>query len=262
MILFGGMWVGAYNVAGIREGGPPVRSFLTILGLAAVAAVALAVVLAIVRAYFRSLGDRARRRDLEAVAEEYGLRFSSGSHWEPPVQCLHLPLFRDAYGREARNLMMGHLAGQPAMVFQYEFFAGSGNPPKLQRYHVGLFKLPIDAPRLVVRSVQIQDVLAHWLGLDPIETESEEFNRRYHVMCADRKFAFDICRPVVMEALLDGEAVPVLEMEGRFLLMYDGPLASDKFAAPAMSQRFLAVGRRILESIPEYVRHDHSPRDA
>lgn len=236
------------------------RSLLTILGLAAAAVAGLAVVLAIVRAYFRRLGDRVRRRDLEGVAKECGLRFSSGMHWEPPVECLHLPLFRDAYGREARDLMMGHLAGQPAMVFQYEFFTGSGRPPKLQRYHVGLLKLPIDAPRLVVRSVQIQDMLAHWVGLDPIETESEEFNRRYHVLCADRKFAFDICRPVVMEALLDGEAVPVLEMEGRFLLMYDGPLAPKRFASPAMAQRFLAVGRRVLESIPGYVRHDHAPR--
>jgi len=249
-----------YNPAGTDEGGTPVRSLLTILGLVAVAAAALVVVLGIVRAYRRSLGARARRRDMEAVAGEYGLKFVSSGHWEPPVGCLELPLFRDAYGREAKDLMMGHLAGQPAMVFEYEFLAGSGNPPKVQRYYVGLLRLPIDAPRLVVRSVQVQDTLAHWLGLDPIETESEEFNRRYHVLCADRKFAFDICRPVVMEALLDGEAVPVLEMEGRFLLMYDGPLGPKQTVSPAMAQRFLAVGRRILEGIPEYVRHDRAPR--
>jgi hypothetical protein len=237
-----------------------VRTLLPILGLVAAGLAAIVILAAITRAYFRSLGTRARRRDMEAVAEDYGLKFVSASHWEPPVQCLHLPLFRDAYGREAKDLMMGHLAGEPVMVFEYVCLTGSGNPAKLQRYYVGLLKLPIDAPRLVIRSVQVQDTLAHWLGLDPIETESEEFNRRYHVLCADRKFAFDICRPVVMEALLDGEAVPVLEMEGRFALMYDGPLASGQSISPAMAHRFLAVGRRVLESIPGYVRHDRAPR--
>jgi len=235
---------------------PPILVFATVAVAAAIVAAAA------LRAYRRVVAVRARRRDLEVLAAEYGLKLMPDRHWDPPVQCLHLPLFRDGYGREARNLLMGHLTGHPAMVFDYLCFTGSEKSPHLQRFHVGLFKLPIDAPRLVIRSLHVEDILAHWLGLDPVEMESEEFNRRYHVLCADRKFAFDICRPVIMEALLDGESVAVLEMEGRFLLMYDGPLPAAKVTGQPMAGRFLAVGRRILESIPEYVRHDRAPRPA
>lgn len=239
------------------------RSLLIILGIAAAAAGVMAALVvtavAAVRAHRRRLGDRARHRELEALAAAHGLKFAEGSRWEPPVQCLRLPLFRDGYGREARHAMLGHVAGQPAMVFDYERCTGTGKQPHQQLFHAALLKLPIEAPRLVIRSAQVTDALSHWLGLEPIEMESEEFNRRYRVLCEDRKFAFDFCRPVVMAALLDGDPIPALEVEGRFLLMYDGPLAPEQLGDPAMAERFLEIGRRILESIPEYVRHDRPP---
>ena len=227
---------------------------LIVLAAAAVAVIAIGV--AIFRAYRGILVRSARRRDLEALAGAHGLKFVEGGRWEPPVQCLHMPLFCYGYGREARDVLAGQVAGQPAMIFEYECCTGSGRKPHVQLFHAALLKMPIEAPRLVVRSAHLTDAVAHLLNLEQIEMESEEFNRRYHVLCADRKFAFDICHPVVMAALLDGETVPMLEMDGRFLLMYDGPHPPKDLGCPRMAERFLEVGRHILQSIPEYVRHD------
>jgi hypothetical protein len=234
----------------------------TLLVLAAAALVAAAAAIVVVLVRRRGRDARDRRRGLARLADLYGLKFRPGGRWEPPVHCLHMALFREGYARQARDALVGAVAGHPAMVFHYEYCTGSGNACKPQRYLVALFQMPIEAPRLVVRSEHLADTMGRWLGLEEIALESGEFNRRYHVLCEDRKFAFDVCHQRLMQVLMDAGGIPVLEMEGRFLLMYDGPFSAEGVGDPQMARRFLDVGREVLESLPGYVLRERAPRAA
>ena len=89
----------------------------------------------------------------------------------------------------------------------------------IHRYRVALFQLPVDAPHLAVRPEHLWEAAARWISAEEISFESEEFNRRYHVQCEDRRFAFDVIHPRAMLTLLDSKKGLALEMGGAFLVL-------------------------------------------
>ena len=69
------------------------------------------------------------------------------------------------------------------------------------------------------------DKIAGALGFHDINFESSEFSRKFHIKCADKKFAYDVIHPRMMEFLLAaaqrGDIEPVM-IYGGCCLMTDG----------------------------------------
>src|SRR4051794_14638342 len=109
--------------------------------------------------------------------------------------------------RRARNVVTGRMGDQPFGAFDYSYEThsndGKGNrTTTTHRYVVTSFQLPAALPRLQVTPEGFFGRIGNALGLDDIELESEDFNRRFRVHSNDRKFASDVLSPRTMQALL------------------------------------------------------------
>jgi hypothetical protein len=55
--------------------------------------------------------------------------------------------------------------------------------------------------------------------MDDINFESEEFNRKYFIRSKDRKFAYDIINPKMIDYLLDRDGI-YMELGGNIVLVH------------------------------------------
>jgi hypothetical protein len=70
----------------------------------------------------------------------------------------------------------------------------------------------INVPDLLIRREGIFDKLKGAIGFDDIDFESAEFSKKFYVMSPDKKFAYDVVHPRMMEFLLDSKA-PAVDIE-------------------------------------------------
>ena len=77
------------------------------------------------------------------------------------------------------------------------------------------------APTLLVRPEGLFDKLKGAIGFDDIDFESEEFSRKFYVQSSDKRFAYDVLHPRMMEFLLK-EQPDALDLEGGALCVSDG----------------------------------------
>ncbi len=237
---------------------------MTILGELVVLPIALGVTLVVsgVMTYFAWRAFRragVRLSTFLPPPAALDIKLDPGGDWSPPPESLHLQPFRDGTYREAHNVLRGSVNGLPVRVFDYQHVLEHGRNAETCRYRVALFQLPVDAPPLSVRPEHLWEAASRLLNAREISFESEEFNRRYHVQCEDRRFAFDVLHPRAMQTLLDSKKGLALEMGGAFLVLYDGPLPEGAPVDLDADLELLAVGRDIVWSLPAYVRDDRPP---
>ena len=71
---------------------------------------------------------------------------------------------------------------------------------------------PWDTPPLLIRPEGFFDKIAGAFGFDDIDFESVEFSKRFYVKSTDKRFAYDVLHPRMMQFLLD-ERPPMLDIE-------------------------------------------------
>ena len=154
------------------------------------------------------VAERKRRTVLKALAQNLGLAFD-------PQKGLHLhhayahQVFRKGHSRRASNNMFGtmRLAGYELHVRMgdYTYVTGHGKHQHTHRISYAAFKLPfIGTPSLLIRREGIGDKLVGGIGFDDIDFESEEFSRAFWVKSENKKHAYDVIHPQMMEFLLNG----------------------------------------------------------
>lgn len=148
--------------------------------------------------------------------------FSSGDRCSmEPFQ--RFGLFDKGHGREFRNMMGGEVPGAgdggvriTCEAGDYKWVTGSGKNQQTHRRSYFLFDLTGElgpVPDLTIRPEGWSDRLWDVFSGGDIDFESEEFSRRFHVTSADRRFAFAVIDPRMMEFLLS-TSPQVLEMRG------------------------------------------------
>jgi hypothetical protein len=205
-----------------------------------VALAAVLVVLGIVKA-------RERREAMARLAAELGFEFHPDDPWNLADRYGMFELFGRGHSRRASNILCGELDGRPAVAFDYKYTTGSGKNQSTHHCQGVVLGLPIVAPGLRMRSETVLDRMASWVGWDDIDFESDEFSRRYHVACEERRFAYDIFHARLIEHLLACGDVPDLEMKGNLTLLHGRQRDVENV------RRLVGIGREIVASIPEYV---------
>ncbi len=186
-----------------------------------IALVLLVLAVMITVGYFSYLQQKRRREELGSLADELGWQFDSGSDHAHDDQYAQFAIFRRGHGRYAYNTLTGEttIDGRPYFVrmgdYQYRVTSGSGKQRRTRTYRFSyiILHLPLrpDAG-LLIRPQGLLDSLAGSLGFGDVELESAEFNRRFYVSSTDKRFAYDLLHPQMMEFLLDAPP-PVIDME-------------------------------------------------
>jgi hypothetical protein len=105
-------------------------------------------------------------------------------------------------------------------------------------------RLPSErTPELVVRRERLVDLPGAAQGLERVHLESEGFNRTFVVRCAQKKFAFAVLHPRMME-FLTAEHAPTIEVRGGWMCITDGARRwrpREFIAKVSWAERFLAL---------------------
>jgi hypothetical protein len=139
-------------------------------------------------------------------------------------------IFRRGHSRYAYNTLRGSIAiqGEQCPVrmgdYHYRVTSGSGKSRSTKTYEFSylIVDLPyLRLPTLFIRAEGIFDSLAGAFGFDDIDFESLDFSKRFHVKSDDKRFAYDVIHPAMIEFLM-AEQPPVIDVEEGKCCLTDG----------------------------------------
>jgi hypothetical protein len=206
----------------------------------------VAVVVSVLR---RGREGAGRARDLRALSRRLSFdtfvaipedTFASGWGFLDPLN--------QGADRRAWNLARGTYHDQSLFVFDYQFTTGSGKSREIHYSTILMLICKEAFPRLTIRPETLREKIAATVGIESdIKFESAEFSRKFCVRSPDKKFAYDVCHPRMMEYLLANPRLH-LEIQGPALMLsFEPRLPVDQVEASL--QRLIAI-RSLL---PEYL---------
>ncbi len=199
--------------------------------------VALVIFLAVVTvavcvgaAVFARIAAKKRREALGALAAELRFSFDPGYDASHDGAYAQFEVFRRGHDRYAYNTLTGaiEIDGRafPCRMgdFTYKVTSGVGKNRKTTTYQMSylITHLPFPGvPALLIRREHMFDKLAGVFGFDDIDFESSEFSRAFHVKCRDKRLAYDVVTPQMMEFLMSSNP-PVIDVEHGACCIADG----------------------------------------
>jgi len=189
--------------------------------------VAVLVVVAIAIVGWRM--EKKRQEALAALAQQLSLRFDPGVDHGHDDEYAQFEIFRRGNSRVARNTLTGtiELFDQPCRLvagdFRYKTTSGTGKNRRTttHRFSYLIVHPPWRTPPLLIRPEGFFDKVKGAFGFDDIDFESAEFSRRFYVKSSDKKFAYDVLHPRMMEFLLAEQPI-MIDIEGGALCLSDG----------------------------------------
>ncbi|MES2155912.1 MAG: DUF3137 domain-containing protein [bacterium] len=139
-------------------------------------------------------------------AARHGWTYTQADASDRPSRFLGFQPFGQGHGRRATDVIEGDLAGVhfETFTYQYTVTSGSGKNRHETTYYntVVASRMPIDGHNLTMSRETVGKKIFDALGGEDIDTESDEFSRAFWVKCDDRRFAYDVLTPAMMQHLL------------------------------------------------------------
>ena len=180
--------------------------------------------------YLSWLAAKKRREALAAVASRLGWQFDPTRDSRHDDQYAHFEVFRRGHSRAAYNTLTGQVEidgrSYPGkmgdFVYKVTRQTGKGSQTTTYRFSYLILHMPYrGVPDLLIRREGIFDKVAGAIGFNDIDFESAEFSKRFYVKSKDKKFAYDVVHPLMIEFLLDNPA-PGIDIEQGRCCVTDG----------------------------------------
>lgn len=194
--------------------------------------------------------EKKRSEALAAAATLLGLQFDKKN---TPADLADaraaLKLFQKGHARHVQNIVGGDYKGIRVRVLEFHYTTGSGKNQTRHHNVVALAVLPVQWPGLSIDPENIGHKLFDAVGGDDIDFESEEFSRKYWVKAANRKFAYDVVNPRMMEYLMGG-GWQRWEIVGPYLGLWDERNRLDGHEVQPALDRLIGF----VQLVPSYLR--------
>jgi hypothetical protein len=170
-------------------------------------------------AYAGYIEHSRRLKQLGALALQLDWQFDSAEDREHDERYSHFSPFGKGSNRRAYNTLRGAITvgGRmwPAQAGDYRYTTQSGSGKNRSTHTHRLSYLIVEtphlgAPDLAIRREGLFDRFASFMGFDDIDFESHEFSERFHVKSSNKRFAYAVLEPRMMEFLLEHDA-PAIE---------------------------------------------------
>ena len=190
--------------------------------------IVIVVVVLVVSHFFGERKRKERELALQSLADEMGWRFNPSRQYDFDDEFYQFSHFRQGYDRYAYNQMEGALPidGLRCLVqmgdFHYKKKSQNGKSSSTRTYRFSylIVRLPYaNLPSLTIRRESFFDRMAAFMGFDDIDFESAEFSNRFHVKSSDKRFAYDVIHPHMMEYLMQGDPPTIDIQEGACCLV-------------------------------------------
>lgn len=193
--------------------------------------------------------ERHRSFDLQMLAERLAFDSFSPNRDENFVMGWgFLSRLTRGNDRYAFNVLRGTYHEQAMFVFDHHYETGSG---KNREDHYGTILMLVVKeafPKVTIGPESLSAKLEAAFGLgDEVNFESAEFSRKFCVRSADKKFAYDVCNPQMIDYLL---ANPGMQIE------IQGPVISIAFEPQLPAGNIEFNLQRLVEirsRLPEYL---------
>ena len=215
------------------------------------------VVVALV-AYLSWEAEKARTAELQAYAARRGWTYTPrDDSWH---ETFTGSPFTSGHGRRSTKVLHGPHDGREAAVFDFVFHTtetstnAQGHTTHREvphRFNVVALSLGAATPGLSVSPEGVFGRLVGRIFNTDIELESDDFNRAFTVNADDRRFAFDVLHPRMMELLLRHRDTAWRIDRGWLLTVEDGT-----YELPVVEQR-LAYADAILDLLPDFLREQY-----
>lgn len=189
------------------------------------------IVVVLVGAYFAYLSQQQRTKDLAELAARLGWQFDDDYDYDHDSQYQQFDEFSQGHSRYAYNTLRGTIqlgdVQWPVKMGDFHYATTSHNGKHTTTHHhefsYATLHLPYrKLPDLLIRREGMFDALKNLFGFDDIDFESAEFSRRFCVKSSDRRFAYDVIHPHIIEFLLEYEPPLIDIQEGVCLLAGSG----------------------------------------
>ncbi len=164
-----------------------------------------------------------RRSAFVTFAATHGFQYSPSDPFD--LTAWPFRLFTRGDGRGAENVVWGTWREAPFTAFDFWYYTEHSNSRgqrsrSYRRFSCAMVEVPASFPHLEVAREGFLTALADRLGLEDIEMESPEFNRRFNVRAADRRFAYTLLDARMIEWLVSFDQGLAFEVLGNRVLAY------------------------------------------
>lgn len=169
--------------------------------------------------------------------------------------------FGEGDHRRAKNVLQGQFRGRSMVAFDYTYQTHSqtskgGQSTETHSFAFCALGLPASLPEVQLLPEGLLGRIGTALGMQDIELESEDFNRRYRVLCRTPKLAYDVLPPRTMQALLSRPALH-LRLAGTDAMCWE----QGQHTPVQLLARLDALSA-LVEGIPEFVWNDRKESSA
>lgn len=169
-------------------------------------------------------------------------------------------LFGRGDGRSAQNALGGIWQGVRVKTLDYEYFEtravwGFYRVKRRLRFSVAILELGASVPSVITELNGAAGLASDYMGFHDVQLESDDFNRRYHVTCDDREFAYEFFDTGMLRWLLGQQDLLEAEVLGRRALVATRRLEPDQMGTLLDA----AVG--FYSNLPSLARRTHPIRE-
>ncbi|MBN1392584.1 MAG: hypothetical protein JW947_07255, partial [Sedimentisphaerales bacterium] len=198
-------------------------------------------------AIYGILASRKRRLELAQWALKNELTFSNERDRHFGLRYSSFDCLNRGDSRYAYNIMKGAIAGRVFTGCDYHYATGSGKSRHHYNFSLVIVKSPILLEPLFIRPENIFDKFTELVGFNDIDFESSEFSKKFYVKAPNKKWAYDIIHPRMMEFLLSS---PVFTIQFDFLSVI---VYRDRLFSPAEFTFAVEFINGFFDLIPDYV---------
>lgn len=203
--------------------------------------------------------NQARIASLVALCRSNGWQFHPHDPFDLPRRWPGTP-FDAGYDRRAQNVVTGEHNGHPLVAFDYSYKEDSRDSDGDRRTRTYCFAvvalgMPCALPEVHVAPEGVLSRLGKVLGMQDIELESEDFNRRFRVRSPKPKLATDVLTPRTMETMLAAGAISFRTVGSDIVGYESGQLQ------PVELLRHAHVLSAVIAGVPSFVWRDYGLYD-
>lgn len=170
--------------------------------------------------------DKRRSKALQGIAGKLKLKFSCDDQFDIWNSHSYHFLFQKGNSSEATNIIYGLYKGKTLYCFDYYYFdlcdkRKNSNVNKWSFYCVLYdFNHKVHMKCLYIKPEGFLDKIEDEVGFEHINFESYEFNRKFYVKGEDKKFAYGVIHPRMMEFFLQNKVPYSFELKDHSILLY------------------------------------------
>jgi hypothetical protein len=175
--------------------------------------------------------EEKRRKELAVLARKLQLQFKPDNDFEIAEAFSFLNWLKRGDVRYAYNVFQGCYLEYSVTVFDYHFSTPGGKSGYDYYWSAFIVEMKSNFPDLIISRESRESQFAELLGESHITFESKEFSRSFRVRSSDKKFAYDVCHPKMMEYLLANKDLTIEISRAGLAVLFEDWLRPEKIEA-------------------------------